>query len=111
MNFLTATPSMKISPKLITFNAACMKILPDADYVQFYHKFDSGVLFVKACGADEKDKTVWRLHCSGREVRAKKVKWSRLYELIIKEMGWQAGREYTIPAQPDTFYDEPVYPV
>jgi len=108
MNFLTAAPTLKISPKLITFNAACMKLLPDAAYVQFYHDFSNGVLFVKACGEDEMDKAPWRLNCSSREVRAKKVKWAKFYELIVKEMGWQAGSVYTIPAQPDTYKEEPV---
>ena len=108
MNFLTAAPTLKISPKLITFNAACMKLLPDADYVLFYHCFSKGILFVKGCGRDEQGSNPWRLNCSSREIRAKKVKWPGLYTLVCEGMDWPTGVEYTIFAQPDIYEDEPI---
>ncbi|GHV06093.1 hypothetical protein FACS1894217_04110 [Clostridia bacterium] len=108
MNFLPSQPTLKISPKNFTFNAACMKLLPDAEYVQFWHNFSNGILFVKECSGNEGDLTPWRRNCTSHEVRAKKVKWIKFYDLICEKMNWSHGGTYSIPARMDTYNDEPV---
>jgi len=109
MNFLPSMPTLKISPKNFTFNAACMKLLPDTDYVEFNYSFADGILFARGCAADKHDGvTSWRRNCSSREVRAKIVKWPAFYKLVCEGMHWPLGDTYTIPAGLDTYEDESV---
>ena len=97
------SPSVRISPNGFTFNAACMNLMPDVDYVQFMHNFKCGQLFAMECGATDEDKTPWRLRCSSREVRVKRTKWPKFYQLICNEMNWLIGNEYTLPASLQEF--------
>ena len=102
------SPSVRISPKGFTFNAACMSLMQDVDYVQFLHNFKDDQLIAIACGPNDKDNTPWRLKCSSREVRAKRVKWSKFYLFICNEMNWLVGNEYTMPASLQKFDGERV---
>ena len=92
------TPYVRIAPKGFTFNAACMQLMPDVKYVQFFQDFKNSRLFAVECGSSDEDKTPWRLNCVSHEIRQKHVKWSKFYKLICDEMHWIHGNEYAIPA-------------
>ena len=91
-------PYLKIAPKGFTFNAACMQLMPDVNYIQFRHNLKNGQLFAVECGASDENNIPWRLNCSSREVNAKHTKWPKFYKFICDEMKWIHGNEYTVPA-------------
>ena len=91
-------PNLRISPKGLTFNAACMQLMPNVTWVQFRYSFKEGKLFAVESSAYEPDSVPWRLNCSSHEVYAKRVKWDRFYYFICDGMQWLAGNHYTIPA-------------
>ena len=99
-------PYMRITPKGLTFNAACMRLMPDVSYVQFLHNFKHGHLYALECGAYDEDNAPWRLNCRSREVYAKYVKWDRFYKFICDKMDWIHGNEYTIPASLKEFTEK-----
>ena len=97
-NLILPEPHLKIGPKGFTFNAACMQLMADVGYVQFFHNFKRGQLYAVECGASDADNTPWRSNCTSSEVRAKRVKWHRFYKHLCDGMGWLHGNVYTIPA-------------
>jgi len=76
-----------------------MKLMPDVGYVQFRHSFEHGKLCAVECSAIDKNRIPWRFNCNSRDVRAKHVKWPRLYRLICESMKWIIGNEYRIGAR------------
>ena len=92
-------PYVRISSKGFSFNAECMKLMPDVGYVQFRHSFEHGKLCAVECSAIDKNRIPWRFNCNSRDVRAKHVKWPRLYRLICESMKWIIGNEYRIGAR------------
>jgi len=91
-------PHLRISPQGFTFNAACMRLMRDVEYVQFLHHFEDGMLFAKECSPLDADNTPWRLNCGSQKIYAKHVKWLKFYKFICGEMRWLSGNVYTIPA-------------
>lgn len=93
-----SAPSVKISPKEFTFNAACMRLMPDVGCVQFLYNFKLGHLLAAECGKSDNDKVPWRINCSGSKIREKRMRWPKFYKLICDGMNWLQGNDYTIPA-------------
>ena len=107
MSIIPGLPTLKISSKSFTFNSACMKLLPDVDYIQMYTDFEGGNLFIKESDCNKHDATPWRINCGGREIHSKKVKWPKLYNYICQNMGWSMDDTYTVPASLKSFDDGP----
>jgi len=90
--------TLKMTPKGFTFNAACMRLIPDAGYVQFRHLFNKGHLVALECGYNDEHSVPWRVNCNSHKVLAKNVRWPMFYNLICEKMGWIVGNEYTVSA-------------
>jgi hypothetical protein len=75
-----------------------MQLMPDVGYVKFYHNLKEGLMYAVECDKFDNDNAPWRANCSSREIRGKRVKWTRFYEFICDNMNWIIGNEYTIPA-------------
>jgi hypothetical protein len=105
---ILSKPTLRINPSRLTFNAACMKLMPDVSYVQFLHCFERGWLYAAECGAFDYDNTPWRANCSGREIHAKHVKWRQFYTFICDGMNWLRGNEYTVSAVLQNFEEKRV---
>ena len=99
-------PTLRISPSGLIFSASCMKLMPDAGYVQFLHCFERGGLYTVECGAFDHDNTLWRANCNSREIHAKRVKWQKFYAFICDGMGWLHGNEYIVPAMLQEFEEK-----
>ena len=105
-NRILLEPLLKISPKELEFNAACMQLMPEVKYVQFMHNFKKGQLFAVECDISASDNAPWRANCNSKEVRAKRVKWTKFYHYICDGMDWLYGNVYTIPAMLQEFSEK-----
>lgn len=88
-------PAITFSRYQISVNAACLKKLPQVDYVQALVNSDTKKLVLRPCGEDEKDSFSWRSNSkSGR--RPKRITCRVFYAKIMELMGWGAELRYKL---------------
>ena len=91
----TQEPAITFSRYQITVNAACLKKLPQVDYVQALVNSDTKKLVLRPCGEDEKDSFSWRSNSkSGR--RPKRITCRVFYAKIMELMGWGGEQRYKL---------------
>ncbi len=88
-------PAITFSRYQISVSAACLKKLPQVDYVQALVNAETKKLVLRPCGEDEKDSFSWRSNSkSGR--RPKRVTCRVFYAKIMELMGWGAELRYKL---------------
>lgn len=88
-------PAVTFSRYQISVNTACLKKLPQVDYVQALVNSDTKKLVLRPCGEDEKDSFTWRSNSrSGR--RPKRITCRVFYAKIMELMGWGPELRYKL---------------
>lgn len=87
-------PSFTFSSYKCSVNTACIKKLPDYDYVQILVNPDEKKLAVKPCGEDEKDSFRW---CTATSKRSPKQITCRVFfAKVITLMNWNPDYRYKL---------------
>lgn len=88
-------PAVTFSRYQISVNTACLKKLPQVDYVQALVNSDTKKLVLRPCGEDEKDSFSWRSNSkTGR--RPKRITCRVFYAKIMELMGWGPELRYKL---------------
>lgn len=87
-------PSFTFNNYKVSVNTACIKKLPDVEYVQILVNPEDKKLAVRPCSEEEKDSFRW---CSNGKKRAPKQITCRIFfAKIITLMGWNPNHRYKL---------------
>lgn len=87
-------PSFTFNNYKVSVNTACIKKLPDFDYVQILVNPDEKKLAVKPCKEDEKDSFRW---CSATSKRSpKQITCRMFFAKVISLMNWNPDYRYKL---------------
>lgn len=88
-------PSVTLNKETVSVNAACLRKLPDFEYVQFLVNPGEKKLAVKPCSEDMKDSFRW---CTGdgKKKKPKKITCKIFFAKVMSLMGWDPRYRYKI---------------
>lgn len=87
-------PSLTFNNYKVQVNTACIKKLPEFDYVQIMVNPDEKKLAVRPCMEDEKDSFRW---CSATTKRSpKQITCRMFFAKVFSLMGWQIDYKYKL---------------
>lgn len=87
-------PSITFNNHKISLNTACLKRLPDVEYVQILVNQSEHKLVVRPSNEDEKDSFVW---CTlGDKRNPKQITCRVFFAMIIDLMGWNPDYRYKL---------------
>ena len=85
-------PSITFSDSKVYVNTACVKKLPDTDYIQILINKEKKKLVIRPCSEDERDSFRW---CSATSKRSpKQVTCRPFFAMLCDEMGWDPNYRY-----------------
>lgn len=85
-------PSISFNNSKISLNTACIKRLPDIDYVQILVNSEEKKLAVRPCSEDEKDSFLWRT----LKHKPKQITCRVFFAKIVHLMGWNPDYRYKL---------------
>lgn len=85
-------PSISFNRCKVSLNTACIKRLPDIDYVQILVNSEEKKLAVRPCGEDEKDSFLW---CTQKR-KPKQITCRVFFAKIVHLMGWNPDYRYKL---------------
>lgn len=88
-------PSVTLSREKVSVNTACLRKLPDVDYVQFLVNPNEKKLAVKPCKEDMKDSFRWTSG-EGKNRKPKTITCRIFFAKIMSLMGWNPEFRYKI---------------
>ena len=88
-------PSITFNNNKISLNAACIRKLPDVEYVQMLVNPDERKIAVKPCREDEKDSFKWRSG-DGSKLKPKQITCKIFFAKIMSMMGWDPINRYKL---------------
>ncbi len=80
-------PSVTLNREKISVNTACIRKLPEVEYVQFLVNPTQRKLAVKPCREDERDSFRWCLG-EGKQKKPKAISCRIFYAKVMDLMGW-----------------------
>ncbi len=87
-------PAIMFNNHKVSLNTACLKRLPDVEYVQILVNQSEHKLVVRPSGEDEKDAFVW---CTmGGKRKPKQITCRVFFAMIIDLMGWNPDYRYKL---------------
>lgn len=88
-------PSITLNNCKVSLNTACLKRLPDVDYVQFLVNPIEKKLAVRPSGEDEKDSFLW---CTNKNSKRKprQITCSMFFAKIVQLMEWNPDFRYKL---------------
>ena len=88
-------PSVTLNRETVSVNAACLRKLPDFEYVQFLVNPGEKKLAVKPCSEDMKDSFRW---CTGdgKKRKPKKITCKIFFAKVMSLMDWDPRYRYKI---------------
>lgn len=87
-------PTFTLNKSKVCVNTACIRKLPDVEYVQILVNPDDKKLAVRPCAEEEKDSVKW---CSAGKKRGPKQITCRIfYAKVIELMGWNPNNRYKL---------------
>lgn len=90
----TYEPSFTFNKYKVSVNKACIKKLPNIEYVQILVNPDEKKLVVKPCPEEEKDSFRW---CMSNNKRSpKQIKCNIFFAKVFKLMGWDPDYRYKL---------------
>ena len=89
-------PSVTINNEKVSVNAACIRKLPNTDYVQFLVNPTEKKLAVKPCSEDMKDSFCWSSIGADGKKKPKVISCKIFFAKVIKLMGWDPNCRYKI---------------
>lgn len=85
-------PSITFADSKVYVNTACVKKMPETEYIQLLINKDQKKLVVRPCREDERDSFRW---CSATAKRSpKQVTCRPFFAMICEEMGWDPNYRY-----------------
>lgn len=88
-------PSVTLSREKVSVNAACLRKLPDIDYVQFLVNPNEKKLAIKPCQEDMKDSFRWSSG-EGKKRKPKSITCRIFFAKVMNLMGWDPKYRYKI---------------
>lgn len=88
-------PSVTLSKEKVSVNAACIRKLPDVEYVQFLVNPTEKKLAVKPCQEEMKDSFRWSSG-EGKKRKPKSITCRIFFAKILHLMGWSPEYRYKI---------------
>ena len=88
-------PSVTLSREKVSVNAACLRKLPDTDYVQFLVNPNEKKLAIKPCLEDMKDSFRWSSG-EGKKRKPKSITCRIFFAKVMNLMGWDPKYRYKI---------------
>lgn len=85
-------PSITFNRCKVSLNTACLKRLPDIDYVQILVNSEENKLAVRPCGEDEKDSFLW---CTQKR-KPKQITCRVFFAKIVHLMDWNSDYRYKL---------------
>ncbi len=98
-------PSFTFSKNKISVNTACVKKLPDTDYVQILVNREEKKLAVRPCSESDKDSFRWST-TSTKKRSPKQITCKVFYAKILSLMGWSPDYRYKLLGKLITSGDE-----
>ncbi len=89
-------PSVKFADETVSVNSACIRRLPDAEYVQFLVNREEKKLAVEPCTEESKDSFRWSTVGKDGKVKPKTITCKPFYERVMKLMDWDPKARYRI---------------
>ena len=88
-------PSVTLNKETVSVNAACLRKLPDYEYVQFLVNPGEKKLAIKPCIEDMKDSFRWSSG-EGKKRKPKKITCKIFFAKVMDLMGWDPKYRYKI---------------
>lgn len=85
-------PSITFNRCKVSLNTACLKRLPDIDYVQILVNSEENKLAVRPCSEDEKDSFLW---CTQKR-KPKQITCRVFFAKIVHLMNWNPDYRYKL---------------
>ena len=89
-------PSVTLNEEKVSVNAACIRKLPDTEYVQFLVNPEEKKLAVKPCEEYAKDSFCWTSVGKDGKRKPKTISCRIFYAKIMSLMGWDPTLRYKI---------------
>ncbi len=89
-------PSVTLNNEKVSVNPACIRRLPQTDYVQFLVNPAEKKLAVKPCSEDTKDSFCWSALGADGKKRPKTISCKIFFAKIMKLMEWDPSYRYKI---------------
>ena len=87
-------PSFIFSKNKVYVNSACIKKLPDTEYVQILVNPDGHKLAVRPCNESDKDSFRWKK--GGAKVGPRQITCKIFYAKVFSLMGWDYNNRYKL---------------
>lgn len=87
-------PSITFNKNKIALNTACIKKLPEVEYVQMLVNPEEKKIAVRPCQEDEKDSFRWR--SAGNKLKPKQITCKVFFAKIMSLMGWNPNNRYKL---------------
>ena len=87
-------PSITFNKNKIALNTACIRKLPEVEYVQMLVNPEEKKLAVRPCQEDEKDSFRWR--SAGNKLKPKQITCKVFFAKIMSLMGWNPNNRYKL---------------
>lgn len=88
-------PSVSLSREKVSVNAACLRKLPETEYVQFLVNPTEKMLAVKPCREEDKDSFQWATG-QGKKRKPKSIACRIFYAKLMSLMNWNPQYRYKI---------------
>jgi len=88
-------PSITFNKSKISVNTACIRKLPDVEYVQILVNPDEKKLAIRPCQENEKDSFRWRT-ANTKKLSPKQITCRIFFAKIFALMGWNANHRYKL---------------
>lgn len=89
-------PSVTLKAEKVSVNAACIRKLPEIEYVQFLVNPTEKKLAVKPCSEAAKDSFCWTTIGKDGKKKPKSISCKIFYAKVMKLMGWDPTYRYKI---------------
>ena len=86
-------PSITFNRSKIYVNSACLRKMPDVDYVQFLVNSEEKTLIIQPCSEDEKDCLAWCSNQKGKR-KPRQITGRIFSAMVVDLMGWNANNRY-----------------
>ena len=86
-------PSFTFNSNKVAVNTACVKKLPEVEYVQILVNPETKMLVVRPCSEEEKDSFRW---CSNGKRAPKQINCRIFFAKVISLMGWNSDYRYKL---------------
>ena len=89
-------PSIKLVKETVSVNTACIRRMPDTEYVQFLVNRDEKKLVIKPCLEETRDSFRWSSVGKNGKVKPRTISCEKFFAKIMKLMDWDPDLRYRI---------------